>query len=245
VIASLGMYDRPETAAANDRFWGLIRDNLRATGIPAPECLMRKTPFWETWTAPDLLFSQTCGRPYRLGLHDKVQLIGTPDYGLPGCAPGLYHSVFVVRATDPRTDLAGFATGRLAYNEQMSQSGWAAPQCAAAKQGFQFENLLETGGHAASARAVADGAADIAALDGLTWQLISAYDDFARNLRVLCATDPTPGLPYITGPDFDPVVLFTAVSAAIIGLDPADKQTLRLRGLVVIPKARYLAVPNP
>lgn len=39
MIASLGMYDRPETMAANDRLWALVRDGLRARGIAAPEAL--------------------------------------------------------------------------------------------------------------------------------------------------------------------------------------------------------------
>ena len=64
MIASLGMYDRTETAAANDRLWAGIRDGLRARGIAAPEALTRGDgAYWPAWQAPDLVLSQTCGFP--------------------------------------------------------------------------------------------------------------------------------------------------------------------------------------
>jgi len=245
VIASLGMYLRPQTASATYRFWDEIRDRLRADGIMAPQQLETGDAFWPVWNAPDLLLSQTCGRPFRLSLHDRTQLVGTPDYGLRGCAPGYYNSVFIVRTTDTRTDLAAFRDARFAYNEEMSQSGWAAAQCHVAHLGFQFQNLLQSGGHVASAKAVASGNADIAAIDALTWEMIKRYDGFSPSLRVLARTDPTPGLPYITGPDNDAKGLATAISDAIAALDLADRRTLRLQSLIPIPASTYLAVPNP
>lgn len=245
MIASLGMYDRPETAAATDRFWDALRDRFRALGIDAPDTLERDAPFWEVWQSPDLLFSQTCGRPFRLKLHEHTQLIGTPDYGLDGCKPGWYRSPFVVRKTDPRTALGEFETAILAYNETMSQSGWAAPQNHAAGLGFQFKKLHQTGGHIASASAVAKGQADIAALDGLTWLLITRHDAFARDLRVLDWTTPTPGLPYITSPNHDTDLLFNATDQSIKSLSSDDRETLGLSGLVKIPTSEYLSVANP
>ena len=245
MIASLGMYDRAETASANTRFWTEIRDRLRRIGLEAPQGLERASPFWETWNSPDLLFSQTCGRPYRLRLHETTQLIGTPDYGLPDCQPGYYNSVFIVRARDTRNDLADFASARFAYNEEMSQSGWAAPQCHVAGLGFQFTELLQTGGHAASARAVADRKADIAALDALTWEMVKRYEDCSLELRVIARTEPSPGLPYITSKTTNRATLAHVVAAAIDDIDLGDRRTLRLKSLVQIPAAAYLAVPNP
>lgn len=129
MIASLGMYELSGMAGANDRLWALIRDGLRARGIAAPDGLTRgEVAYWDAWQSPDLVLSQTCGFPYRARLHDKVTLIGTPDYGLPGCPPGHYCSVFVARKDDPRVTLDQFDGTALAYNEPLSQSGWAAPQ---------------------------------------------------------------------------------------------------------------------
>ena len=148
MIASLGMYDRAETAGANDRLWALIRDALRDAGEAAPASLTRAAAaYWQAWQSPDLCFSQTCGFPFRARLHGEVTLIGTPDYGVDGCAPGFYNSVYVARATDKR-DLADFDGACLAYNEAMSQSGWAAPQNHAATLGLHFAPGLATGAHA-------------------------------------------------------------------------------------------------
>lgn len=245
MIASLGMYLRPETQAATDRYWHLIRDNLRADGIDAPDDLARDGMFWGAWQSPDLLFSQTCGRPYRLKLHDQVALIGTPDFGLPDCKPGYYRSVFLVRSDDKRQSLVEYRHAKFAYNEELSQSGWAAPQCHVDGLGFQFENRIQSGGHKLSALAVVEGVADITAVDALTWEIISEYEAFPTNLRVLDQTDPSPGLPYITGKNQNAERINQAVSKAITNLTSEDQKVLHLKGLVSIPKKEYQAVPNP
>lgn len=246
MIAALGMYDRAETAAANDRLWELIRDGLRARGLAAPEALTRgASAYMAGWTAPDLVLSQTCGLPFRAVLHDRVTLVGTPDYGVEGCAPGHYRSVLVARADDPRPTVAAFGGARLAYNDALSQSGWAAPLALAARLGLRFGPLVETGAHCASMLAVAEGRADIAALDAVTWSMLAQWEPAAGAVRVVGMTEPTPGLPLIAAPGADRAALFAAVEAAIAALAPQDRATLRLRGLVAIPAEDYLALPLP
>jgi ABC-type phosphate/phosphonate transport system substrate-binding protein len=246
MIASLGVYDFGVAMAANDRLWALIRDNLRADGIKAPDELTRgEAAYWPAWEAPDLLLSQTCGYPYRARLHDRVTLVGTPDYGVEGCPPGHYRSVFVVRADDPRQTLADFDGAPFAYNEALSQSGWAAPQTHAARAGIRLPPVLKTGGHSLSAQAVAEGRADIAALDAVTHMLLlDSGPDIAR-LRVIATTDPTPGLPFITAKGGPAEALFRAIEKAIPALSTQDRRTLHLKGLTRIPTDAYLAVPNP
>ncbi|MCU0828675.1 MAG: phosphate/phosphite/phosphonate ABC transporter substrate-binding protein [Tabrizicola sp.] len=246
MIASLGMYDIGPAQAANDRFWALIRDRLRARGLPAPETLTRgEGAYWPAWEAPDLTFSQTCGYPFRARLHDKVTYIGTPDYGVEGCPPGYYRSVFVVRADDPRPALKDFDGARFAFNEDLSQSGWAAPQIHAAKLGLRLPPTVKTGGHRLSAIAVADDRADIAALDAVTHALLQGVEAAMTQLRVIALTDPTPGLPYIAGPGANVDATFAAVEEAIVALGPDDRATLRLKGITRIPTSAYFAVPNP
>ena len=241
MIAMLGMYDMLQLQAANDRFWQQIR---LALGY-GPDHLSRDVDVWQVWRSPDLLLAQTCGLPYRSRLHGDVQLVGTPDYGLPGCPPGHYMSVFVVRADDPRDTLAAFDGGRFAYNEPLSQSGWAAPITHLTAQGIGVSALVETGGHRASALAVLEGRADLAGLDALTWALLQDHETWTSGLRVLEATRPTPGLPYITGQDRDPVAIASAVSQAIRALDPDDRGRLHLQGLVQIPAHAYLDIETP
>ena len=246
MIAALGMYDRAEAQGSNDRLWALIRDGLQARGIAAPYALTRGAgAYWDGWTAPDLLLSQTCGFPYRARLHGQVCLIGTPDYGVEGCAPGYYRSVLVARGDDPRGTVAAFDGAALAFNEDLSQSGWAAPQTLAQTLGITLRPHLRSGGHVASARAVAEGRADIAAIDAVTWGMIARYDAFATRLQVVGQTAPTPGLPYIAALGSDTDTMFAVITDAIAALPPHDRGILRLRGLVPIAPAAYLAIPTP
>ncbi|APE45551.1 hypothetical protein BOO69_16430 [Sulfitobacter alexandrii] len=245
MIASLMMYLRPETEAAHLRYWDALRRALRARGVPAPAEMCNAAEAFSVWTAPDLVLSQTCGMPFRTRLHDRVTLVGTPDFGVDGCPPGYYRSAVVVRADDARPSLRDFADARFAFNDAGSQSGLAAMHAVALAEGFWFGDRRQTGGHRASALAVAEGEADIAALDAVTWRLIRRYDPFAAGLRVLTWTPPTPGLPYITGPGMDRAQVFDAVVEAIEHLTEADRDVLGLLGLVDIPARDYLAIRNP
>jgi ABC-type phosphate/phosphonate transport system substrate-binding protein len=233
MIAALPMYDLPHVMAANDRLWARIRDGLRAAGQDAPDLLTRGTgDLFALWTSPDRL-------------HGRVTLIGTPDYGLPDCPPGHYRSVFVAHRDDPRHRLEQFDGADMAYNEAASQSGWAAPQTHAATLGLTLRPVLRTGGHRLSMLAVAEGRAPLAALDALTWALLCDRDPATKGVKVVGHTTPTPGLPYIAAPGVDQPLLFAVISAAIAAMSGGDRALTRLRGLVAIPAAAYLAVPTP
>ena len=245
MIASLMMYDRPELAEATARYWALIREALATRGVETPEVLSNEGDPYAVWNAPDLVLSQTCGMPYRVRLHGKVQIVGTPDFGLEGCPPGYYCSAVVVRADDPRAALEDYAQARFAYNEALSQSGFAAIYAVAKAAGFWFGDRVVSHGHRRSAQMVAMGEADIAAVDAQTWRLIERYDGFAENLRVLCWTPPTPGLPYITGLGQDAGAIADGVRAAIAALTAADREALGVRGFETIAAESYLAVANP
>lgn len=246
MIASLGMYDLAPMQGANDRYWALIRDGMRAAGLSAPDGLTRgPDAYWPAWQSADLVLSQTCGLPFRARLHGRVTLIGTPDYGLEGCPPGYYRSLFVARADDPRRTLADFDNARLAYNEDLSQSGWGAPWNHATAAGLRWSSVLQTGAHRASSRAVIDGEADLAAIDALTWALLVRHESWPQHLSVIEATTPTPGLPYIAAPGVDADAMFGIIARAIDDLQPDDRDLLHLRGIVRIAPQQYLAVSIP
>ena len=248
MIASLPMYDRPETRGAYNRLWAAIRNDLRGLGPPAlapPETLAHDADPWDHWQSPDLLLSQTCGLPYRSVLHPNVTLIGTPDYGLPDCRPGFYNSVFVMRRKDARPDPADWRELTLAVNDPRSQSGWAAPLTFMKARNLTFAQTRETGAHRASAEAVADGRADIAAIDAQTWRMIQRWDACADALAEVARTPETPGLPLITRQPGHLTVLHRTISHHIAHLSADDAAILDLKGLITIAKQEYLTVQTP
>lgn len=240
MIAALPMYERAENRAAHDRFWQAIRTHLN----DAPEALTREGDLWDIWRSPDLVMAQTCGFPYRARLHGHVTLIGTPDFGLPDCPPGYYNSLFLTHVDDPRT-LPELNGATFAFNEPMSQSGWAAPVVHMQAMAMTPGAVQQSGAHVASAGMVASGDADFCAVDARTWAMLRDCDPITEQVRPIAATTPTPGLPYITARTRDPKPIAAAIRAAIAGLDPGDRAALGLKGLIDIPAETYLAVPSP
>lgn len=241
MIAALPMYDFPGLRVETDAFWSANRAEFGH----GPAHLTRDRDMWDIWRDPSLLLAQTCGLPFRARLHGAVQLVGTPDYGLPGCPPGHYNSVLILRTDDPRDEDA-LSDAPFAFNEGLSQSGWAAPHAHMAARGLAIRPALQTGAHALSARAVAEGRADWAAIDALTWEFLCRFhpEDTSR-LRVFARTAPTPALPYITGPDGDPGAIRAAIARAIVALPASTRAALHLRGIVAIPAEDYLALAVP
>lgn len=237
MIATLPMYDRPETRAATDRFWDLVRSHLDG----APEELTRGDAHWMD---PDLLVSQTCSLPYRTALQDTVAIVATPVHDLP-CPAGMYYSVVVVRDDDEREDIAEFNQSCLAINSPISQSGWAAIDDLAQDSDIRFSRILETGSHQNSAEAVVNRRADICAIDAVCWEMIRRWDASAKGLRVIAKTPNTPALPYITALGRDPAPIQEALVEAVHALSAEDRKDLCLIDMTHIPAELYLTLPIP
>ncbi len=240
MIASLPMYDRPETAAALDRLWANFRDAWPG----APATLTRSDDPWRHWRHPELLLSQTCSLPYRARLHGTVQLVGAPAHDLP-CPEGHYFSTIVARADDSRSTLSDFADACPAINDPLSQSGWAALDAMAKDEGIRFSTPVMTGSHAASAHAVANRVADLAAIDAVSWNHIKEFNGLPTGLKTIVNTPPTPALPYIAGKAEDVRMVFDALRNAIQDLDDADKGLLCLNDLTKVHAKDYLELPMP
>ena len=198
-IAFLPMYAVRGARDHADTLWSCLRNSLRGNGLEAPEQVAAITPRIDGWLHPDLILGQTCGLPYITRLCDRVELVGTPDYGVEGCAPGFYHSTLVVAATDRRQHLSELFGGTFAVNGRDSQSGYGAMMAAAApfaKAGRFFSRAIHTGSHDASMRLVAEGFADIAAINSVTWRMSRQFNSVTEGLRSIGTTAPTPGLPF-------------------------------------------------
>ena len=231
------MYDLPGFSAETDALWALIRDALLREGVDAPADLSRSGDEQELWTRPDLVVSQTCGLPLVTGLAGDATVLGAFDFGLPGCAAGFYASVIVALAEDVlHTERPSYA-----FNMKGSQSGYAALK---RRRGDALGEGVETGSHHASARLVAQGGAQIAALDAMSWRLIKQIDPDVTRLRVVDQTQPTPGLPLITAQDRDPAPFRRALDAAAAAYAQGENR-LGIRGFVPFDRSDYEAAIFP
>ncbi|MBV9287136.1 MAG: PhnD/SsuA/transferrin family substrate-binding protein [Hyphomicrobiales bacterium] len=238
LLAALPMYDGPDLAPSNDALWARIALGLRARGVAAPDRLTRGGDLMAMWRSQRLVLSQTCGYPYMTALRDSVVLIAAPEYGFPGCDGVLHRSFLVKRADDPRGKLAAFLGARAAVNAWDSNTGMnlfrAAIAPLAGGRPF-FRAVVAMGSHAASLVAVADGRADLAAVDCVVFALMSrSRPALAARVAVVGESPPSPGLPFIASAALPAATIAAAREALIETLaDPAlaeARAALGLRG---------------
>ena len=236
-IAQLPMYDWPEVRAATDALWVTIHTALQKRGIESPDTLDREEATETTWLSPRLLLSQTCGLPLVQDLRDQVTVLGRLTYQ-DLSAIGDYHSVIVVRESDSIDHPEDLRGQRAAINHEDSYSGcltlkrWAGRQ--AGESAF-FASVIATGSHRDSVCAVANGLADTAAIDHVSWCLAKRVEPAAQRLSVVAKTDDRPGLPLITqtGHDTQTLASFrSALDEAVTMLDPVSRSTLGITGFV-------------
>jgi len=230
------MYDWPEVRPHNDELWSLVRDALQRRGFDAPMALDRDILREDAWHSSSLLVGQTCGLPFVSGVNESATVLGTFDYGIDGCDPGDYKSIVVCRTGEARP-LADFEGCRVAFNGRDSQSGHAAFVATLApmvRDGAFFSDTIESGAHRRSMQMVADGTADVAAVDVVSWLLALDVEPAAGALEVTGSTACTPGLPVITsrtrGADRDE--LNAAIEEATTSLSATAKLALHIRGYV-------------
>jgi ABC-type phosphate/phosphonate transport system substrate-binding protein len=246
-IAILPMYDFPWTAAANDALWASISVRLKDAGLQAPARLTRAGDLPALWRHPRLIFGQTCGYPYVTELKDTLMLIATPEYSFPGCE-GVSHRSFIIRRTaDPRRELGEFQGAVAALNALDSNSGmnlFRATIASVAGGAPFFRATLVTGSHEASVTAVAEGRADLASIDCVSFAILDrGRPELIERVAVVAQSPSSPNLPFIAavglpGPTIKAVR--EALLAALSDPDLAEaRTTLGLRDAGVVTPAAY------
>jgi len=242
------MYDLPETEDATRILWGGLAEHLRSAGIQdVPGTLTRQLDVPEHWLSPDLLFSQTCGYPFTHILKGRVRLIATPCYNAPGCEGPEYCSILVVPASASTRSFADLRGKRAAFTSPNSHSGFNALRALAAPlavAGRFFGEAIQTGSHAASLELLAAGKADVAAIDCVTFGLLSRYRPSAvADVRELCRSASAPALPYVaSGATGDRRVaqLRQGLQGAMCDAALAEpRAALLLKGVRVLPEKEY------
>lgn len=247
-VASLGMYDPPAVHAANDALWAAIADRLIASGArDVPSLLDRTRTLPDIWDDPALLLAQCCGYPLATTWQGRLRYVATPRYAVTGCEGSDYRSRIVIRRDDPARSIADLRGREAVINDRSSNSGMnmfrALLAPLAGGRPF-FSSVTETGSHAESARMVARGAADIAAIDAVTHaHLLRDEPDTVRRLRTIGWTNASPGLPLVTSVTTTPrgLALLRRALRQVeedAALAPV-RAALLLDGFDILPPARY------
>jgi ABC-type phosphate/phosphonate transport system substrate-binding protein len=246
-VATLGMYDYPWTAQANDALWAAVAKVLGPDVAAGQVPLDRDRPLRELWLDPALRLGQTCGYPLMTELAGKVRLVATPRYGLPGCDGAWHRSLIVVQGDDESVNITEFRGRRVAINGRDSNTGMnllratVAPVAGGARF---FGTVIETGSHLASLAAVREGRADIAAIDCVTHGLTARHrPDLLEGTRELGETPGTPALPFITRLDASDTEVEALQHALRTVLAAPENESMRwalgLDGIEILPLEVY------
>jgi ABC-type phosphate/phosphonate transport system substrate-binding protein len=244
----LPMYDPPELHAQVDAWWDGLARAFRAEGIAGvPDRLDRSLALDALWGAPDLLFTQTCGYPLFGAWAGRMRYVATPRHATDGCDGPNYCSFIVVPARSAAQRLEDLRGARCSVSARISHSGYNALRALfapRAKDGRFFGSVSLSGGHAESVAQLAAGEVDVAAIDCVSYALLSrCRAHVVRRTRIIGRTASAPGLPYATHPDAPPeLVARLRAGLARAFADPELAHTrsiLLLAGFDVLPDASY------
>jgi len=231
MIASLGMYPFAHLRDAYDQLWAAVHSRLP----DSPETLSHALDLHSAWHHPELLVGQTCGWPLVTQLPDVV-VIGAFDVGAPFADAGRYRSVLI--ASKP-LGLQHFRTAAVPGFDSLS--GWVSLWDAL---GAAPEEVVVTGAHVESMRAVAEGRAEFASIDAMSFEFIAeSQPAVAGRVHVVGHGPSVPSLPLVMAPAHAHRLheVRTAFAAAVA--DPALAavcEVLRIRGFVPFDRSDYL-----
>jgi ABC-type phosphate/phosphonate transport system substrate-binding protein len=246
-IAILPMYDFPWTAAANDALWAGISTRLTEAGVRSPARLTRGGDLAVLWRHRSLIFGQTCGYPYVTGLKEAVAPIAAPEYAFPGCEGASHRSFLIRRVNDSRGGMSEFRGATAALSAHDSNTGmnlFRAVIASVARGAPFFHAVIVTGSHEASVEAVAEGRADLASIDCVTFALLGrGRPELLERVAIVAESPLSPGLPFIASASLGQLTIDAVREALLSALgDPnlADaRTTLGLKGVRLATPADY------
>jgi ABC-type phosphate/phosphonate transport system substrate-binding protein len=245
------MYDGGELTSANDQLWSVIAERLRAYGVRGvPPALDRDRALDDLWSSGRLLLGQICGYPFAARFRDRLRVLAAPQYAAPGCAGATHRSYLVVHTRSGARDLSALRGARAVINDDESMTGRhllgdAVHDCSDARP--FFDRVVVSGSHARSLAMVADGAADVAAVDCVSYtHLARTAPEIADRTRVLHRTVATPTLPLVISQECgESTALLVARAVADAFDDPRTKEPRhRLRLVRIVPVDADVYLPT-
>lgn len=240
MFAALGMYPFPHLRDDYRTLWSAVAS--RVVGAPAE--LDETIDVHESWRRSDLLLGQTCGWPLVTVLRDSVEVVGRFDVDVPFARDGRYRTVLIASKPIGVAEWRQNPSTRCAVNGRDSLSGWVSLQWA---WGGEPGDVIETGTHLASVRAVAEGRAHLASIDALSFEHLTVGERaLVSRVHVIGHGPMVPTLPLITSSALADRVpeLRDALLAATAdpSLGPV-LQRLRIRGFVPCGADAYADLP--
>ncbi len=224
--AAFPMYDFPELAKAHERFWRAVVANARAAGFNG-----------------DVPLTQICGYPLIRSLGTAHDVVAAPQYDVPFCEGTTHRAIIVVTSESKHARLDDLRDTCFAVNARDSNTGMNLPRrlvAPLARRGRFFRQVVITGSHAASLEAVANGNADAASIDCVTFRLLAEHRPHAvARVRTLAVTAPSPTPPFVVpraAGSRAKTLLYDALAAA--GEDPRLADARRALHLTSIAHAR-------
>ena len=253
LTASLPMYDLQELRGSTDAFWGAIKHELMEAGLRGlPDHLQSDCPALPASISDTVLLTQTCGFPLQTLYSGQYRRLGVPKYDLPGdCTPNIpgptHRGLFVVREGDPAEELRGLRGRAFACNSLYSNSGMNLPRrtlAPLAERGSFFAQVIFTGSHVASLKAVQTKVADSASIDSVTYALLAEHRPSAiTGLRVLAETVASPAIPFVTsiatGEDVFAILKDTLTRVATLPRYSTTCQSLHIQSISAPEKSDY------
>jgi len=191
----LAMYPFAPLRDSYNTLYGAIASRVNHTIPEVPLHLSWDIDVGVSWKDPELGLGQTCGWPLVTTLRDSVKVIGAfscagINQGIPG---PFYQSVIIQRvnytgplyraAVNSKSSFSGYISLLEAFNQEKTWDG----------------EVIVTGSHVASINAVRTGQADVASIDGLTWQFqLRDSPSTVAGLHILTHGPVVPCLPLIT-----------------------------------------------
>jgi ABC-type phosphate/phosphonate transport system substrate-binding protein len=200
------MYVLPQMQADMRNLWVLLRTRLQLAGYGH---LAEEPGFDDPLHGGDVPASigliQYCGFPYVSQWREHLRPLACLHYDAPHCEGKMHRSVIIVSADNTAKSLEQLRGSRAAINGYDSNTGMNLLRHAIAPlaggEAF-FSDVTVTGAHVESLRAVAEGRADVAAIDCVTFAYIGDYyPEWVAKVRVLATTADSPALPLFTRRD--------------------------------------------
>jgi ABC-type phosphate/phosphonate transport system substrate-binding protein len=204
---------------------------------------------------PGLWFGHTCGYPLMMQLKDYVSPFCVPLFDVPGTdGPGTdrkFYSSRIIVAADSDIDSIEASRGCVAVmNNPDSNSGMNVLRHAVAEVSDSeqfFASVVTSGGHLHSLEAVANGSADIAAIDCVSYQLIADWrPELCADIRIIGDSVKTCGLPLVMAhaefANIDTGEMIDALNRALAQCDNVVRDTLHLDGFASVHLDDYRSI---